>query len=78
MKIFLALLRGKIPLTRRIFSRALENESVGDFSWRRDGWKYLMREKQLFTGASQDENFSGIAPGKNSFDAPNFFRCFRE
>ncbi|NES03875.1 MAG: hypothetical protein F6K22_14110 [Okeania sp. SIO2F4] len=45
MKIFLALLRGKIPLTRRFFSGASENENVSDFSSRRDGWKYLIMEK---------------------------------
>ncbi|MDY7007852.1 MAG: hypothetical protein SWX82_28930 [Cyanobacteriota bacterium] len=30
------------------------------------GWKDLIEEKQAFMGASQDENISGIAPGKNS------------
>ncbi len=35
----------KIPLTRRFFSGASENENVSDFSWRRDGWKYLIMEK---------------------------------
>ncbi|NET25943.1 MAG: hypothetical protein F6K01_11045 [Okeania sp. SIO1I7] len=34
------------------------------FHARRDGWKYLMRERQSFLGASQDENISDIAPGK--------------
>ncbi|NET13725.1 MULTISPECIES: hypothetical protein [unclassified Okeania] len=32
------------------------------FHTRRDRWKYLMREKQLFTEASQDEIISDIAP----------------
>ncbi|NES03876.1 MAG: hypothetical protein F6K22_14115 [Okeania sp. SIO2F4] len=65
-------------MTRRIFSDASENENVSDFSRRRDGWKYLIREKQPFPGASQDENFSGIAPGKIPLTRRIFLRCFRE
>ncbi|WP_202223020.1 hypothetical protein [Okeania sp. KiyG1] len=36
------------------------------FHSRRDEWKDLIREKQPFLSASQDENISDIAPGNNS------------
>ncbi|WP_210407260.1 hypothetical protein [Hydrocoleum sp. CS-953] len=35
-----------------IFSGASENENVCGFPLRWDGWKYLTRVKQLFTGSS--------------------------
>ncbi|NES67679.1 MAG: hypothetical protein F6K24_21775 [Okeania sp. SIO2D1] len=44
--------------------QASENENIGGFSMSRDGWKDLMREKQSFMVASQDESISDIAPGK--------------
>ncbi|NEQ36220.1 MAG: hypothetical protein F6K40_07930 [Okeania sp. SIO3I5] len=75
MKTFLVLLLRKIPESEflnmsdrggEIFLGASENENVGDFPLKSDGWKDLMREKQVFLAASEDENISGIAPGKNS------------
>ncbi|NES03878.1 MAG: hypothetical protein F6K22_14125 [Okeania sp. SIO2F4] len=66
-------------MTRRIFSRALENESVGDFSWR---WRWMEifdeGKTTIYGKLSQDENFSGIAPGKIPLTRRTFLRCFRE
>ncbi|MDY7005220.1 MAG: hypothetical protein SWX82_15105 [Cyanobacteriota bacterium] len=50
-------------LWRAVFFGASENENVSGFTLRSYGWRDLMREKQPFLRASQDENISGIAPG---------------
>ncbi|NEQ34915.1 MAG: hypothetical protein F6K40_00755 [Okeania sp. SIO3I5] len=43
---------------RRIFSGASENDNICSFPLHRDGWKDLMREEQVFFGASENEYFS--------------------
>ncbi|MDJ0519478.1 MAG: hypothetical protein QNJ74_25545 [Trichodesmium sp. MO_231.B1] len=53
-------------MRRDFFPVALENDNVGDFPLKSDGWKDLLREKPVFWEAPQDENISAIAPSKNS------------
>ncbi|NEP81814.1 MAG: hypothetical protein F6K39_28855 [Okeania sp. SIO3B3] len=53
-------------LWRAIFQKPHKMKMLVIFHPGSYGWKDLMREKQIFLEASQNEIISAIAPGKNS------------
>ncbi|NEP86016.1 MAG: hypothetical protein F6K18_03830 [Okeania sp. SIO2C2] len=51
---------------RANFSGASQDENIGDFPLRRNGWKDFENNKRIFIGASQNEKKSAITPGEDS------------
>ncbi|NEQ75926.1 MAG: hypothetical protein F6K23_24565 [Okeania sp. SIO2C9] len=65
----LTLLLGKIPenpLTGLIFPELHKIKMLVIFHASRNGWKNFENHKHIFIGASQNEKYSGIAPGEDS------------